>query len=350
MKAAQSSEAPVPGPPDVRSPSRTTRLLTSWKLWTLALVLAVALIGVSLSIRAYQRYQALRYLDKNDCHYELTTDSEWITAWFGNWAKGFRSVESIRLNVVADESFLRISVFPETRQLSTVALIVILNGKGRLDTISARGIEALSQLSELESLSIGSGWFDDSQLAQLFSVDRPLTSVVVESGRAKQKTLEAISAFSELTSLKSWAAADDQCYRGLNPLPKLRTLMMADVGPEAARWLTQSTLLRDLTLWNTTLDPQIMDAILQLKQLESLSLCKCRNVNDEALARLADSPRLESLTLPPASITWASLETLRRIPNLKHITVDNGYISDSDLEAAVEGEWELTTLYFGCIP
>jgi hypothetical protein len=52
------------GPPDVPPPSRAVRLLKSWKLWLLGLFAALALIGVSLSIRGYQRYQALRYLDK----------------------------------------------------------------------------------------------------------------------------------------------------------------------------------------------------------------------------------------------------------------------------------------------
>ncbi len=336
------------GPPDVQPPSRWTRLLTSWKLWTIALVLAVVGIGVSLGIRGYQRYQALRYLDNNHSTYELTADSEWITEWFGERAEGFRSVDWILLCVVSDESFSRISVFGELRSLSTPgSLAAVVGGHAEGEDISDEGIESLTRLSRLESISLNIGAYTDEQLARIFAAEMPLVHVTLNAKQPSHQTLEALTRIPTLESLEFVGLSErhDEDFRGVDPIPTLHSLVVGDIGPECARWVSQCTQLRRLSLGSLNVDQNLLQTISRLKELETLSFSFfAKGIDEVVLAPLVDLPRLETLELPTNAITWESLEALRRMPSLKRIVLNMDHIDDPDLQQAVEQEWELENL------
>ncbi len=343
------------GPPETAPPSRTTRLLTSWKLWLVALMLAVVGIGASLTIRGYQRHQAFKYLDEHGCTYELTDDSEWITEWFGERAMGLRSVDSVFLAAVTDESFVRISVFPELRNLSTIGqfeAVAIAVGHGasspiRVDTISDRGIDALLQLSQLESISLNGGRFTDAQLTRLFSADLPLVDVKLNLTNASRVILEALTQIPTLSSLQfgDLGQPRDEDFRGLDSIPTLRSLVIGEVGPEAAQWIPRLSGLQHLDMSFFWYNRDLSHALSGLEELRSLSITfSSPDAGEAALATLSTLPQLEVLEVSSNVITWKSLEHLRKMPSLKRIVVTTGDIADSELRNVVEREWELETL------
>ncbi len=332
----------IDSPPEVRLPSNATRLLTSWKLWALALVFAVVAIGVSLSMRGVRRHLAFKFLDEHHCPYELTTDSEWITEWFGDWAKALRDVDSIDLLVVSDESFSHISAFSETRRLSTNHFNDVIVRDREFECISDRGLRSLQKLTLLEEVHCYFGGLNGDQMASFFSALLPLRSVTLHTMKPNSQTIAALAGLPALTELRIYMCdkIEDEEFRDLTPIPHLRVLTLASVESQKANWLEQATDLRELEIDRSTISPEIMQCIANLQELQSLSLASCDIVDHDALKCL------ESISLPREAVTWETLDTLRRMPNLKTITVDVD-IHDPELREAVEQEWEYEYLFHG---
>lgn len=339
------------GPPTWRVPSLATRWLTSWKLWTLALIIALFAIGMAVSWRAVRRHQAFEYLDDKRGTYELTSDSEWITEWFGDWAKPFRDVDSISLAVVSDESFSHIGAFPELRRLSTSNFPQFDNLHGsEFLSISESGFRGVMNLTQLEEAVFRLGGMSDDQLCRLFSARPPLRSVTLHCMDVGRSTMLALTGIPTLSELQfSWFCdPNDDDFFGMPPMPNLRTLVLSDVGVHKAQWLSQSTQLRELDLQSTTVTPEILQCITNLKELKTLSLVyDCDITDNRALTCLVALPRLTSLSLPRESVTWETLETLRRMPKLERITLDRG-IDDRELDRTIRREWRCSSLDTGC--
>jgi hypothetical protein len=345
------AEPPDAGPPEVQPPSRLMQLLTSWKLWTVALVMAIAAIGISLSLRGYQRQQALKYLDANECRYFLTGDSEWITDRFGDWAKGLRSVDSIHLSVVSDESLSRISAFHELKELKTIpvaAYPVNAYSTPGVGIISDRGIDHLMQLSRLENVALYVGDFTDSQLARIFSADLPLVNVELNTGEVSHATLEALSRRSTLQTLELHAMSGlrDEDFRGLHPLLELEIFSItnagpANAGPACIAWLSHSTHLRQLTLRSMRLDRESIGLISQFSELEALRFEHCDGIDDHTFELLAAHPHLELLKVSADAINWTSIDYMRQMPSLNRVVIGGGQFTDPALRTALQQEFLL---------
>ncbi len=73
--------------------------------------------------------------------------------------------------------------------------------------------------------------------------------------------------------------------------------------------------------------------------LEILSLVGCSSLTDACIAELEGMPRLRSLNLPHTLITLASIESLRKIPNLDHIYVESERSLDENLRLLLREIW-----------
>ncbi len=110
------------GPAETLPPSRTMRVLTSWKLWAVLLVLGVLGIGISLSMPIVHRLRAMRYFDRNEhvAEYELSDEHEDWPERYGEWVNGLRNVDSLGAIFVTDETLSHVGVLHEARLLGLV--------------------------------------------------------------------------------------------------------------------------------------------------------------------------------------------------------------------------------------
>jgi hypothetical protein len=157
-------------------------------------------------------------------------------------------------------------------------------------------------------------------------------------------TMEALANIPTLTELhfENPVEASGEDFRDVAPILSLRALTMAYVDADSARWISGAVHLRELKVWMTTVTPEIIQSVASLKELETLSLAACENVDHVALEALVEMPRLRALELPIYSITWETLETLRRMPRLESVDLaqdGQSWIVDADLREAFYGEW-----------
>lgn len=77
----------------------------------------------------------------------------------------------------------------------------------------------------------------------------------------------------------------------------------------------------------------------KLTSLESLKLAGCTGLTEACVAHLEGLPNLTFLSLPPETITYASIESLRKIPNLDNVGVEYVDLANDELKQIMREEW-----------
>lgn len=342
----------------VPPPAPHVRLLTSWITWAILLGVCVIAGGFVVGQSVSRRAQAMEHLDQHG-KYELTETNAWMTEWFGDAAKGFRRVESaIRINEPSDETLRHLSALSEVTELWSYT--------PRIEPIETDGVRALQSLVNLEEILLTGEGFTEQRLSELFAARPPLTHVrLVETG-ASRHTLAELSHFDSLTSLllKSETLRDDE-FVDTAPYLHLRELRLTGrlLGDQTAAWGAQSRELQALELWDTMVTDEGLRSLSTLPQLQSLRMTG-GSITDEGLrhiarmhhleslwlfdspavtavgfAHLASLPHLRFMKLSVSALTPETVESLRLISTLTHLT-PLGQVPDPELRAIIERDWQ----------
>jgi hypothetical protein len=309
---------------------------TSWKLWTVLLLLGLLLIAVSTLLPAIRRLQAFKFFDQHHIQYELTDQNEWITETFGDHAKGFREVQAIELEgPITDESLFHVGRFRETKTL-------IWRHSGGASSVTEQGVSALRQLIELERITLVGPCLNNDMLAQWLSIGPPLKNVELIQFDVARPAIEAISRIQSIERLRlSHCSLDDTILINLDPLENLRELYLpgAGVGDHGATWISHSRRLTALNLASNSVSDEGLRRLAVLSELEYLTISLCPDVTDEGIAYLERLPHLAQIGLPAKSITQASISALLRMPSLTTVQV-SGTINDFQLRRQMIEHWD----------
>lgn len=308
-----------------------------WR-WQVMLVVALGIILLTVGMPAIQRYRAFRYLETHGCQYELTETNAWLTEWFGDSAKGFREVDVIAMDPdsVTDETLLQLSEFKEVRFL-------IWRQVGNPISITRRGVEALQQLDQLETLLLKGPGFSDNLMSEWLSVHPPLQRVDLTLTEVSQKTLQQLTEIPTLSRLCiTHCVLTDDLFDGLPPAPALTELLVpgTKVGDHFAEWASQSPSLTSLSMAATLVSNEGLADLGRLQHLDVLNVAACPNITPEGMGHLECLSVLTHLGISSSEVTPASIESFQNLPRLREIAV-MGSIADSSLRETLRHHWEL---------
>ena len=152
---------------------------------------------------------------------------------------------------------------------------------------------------------------DDQDVQQLAAAALPCRSLVLAGS---QLSADSWNELQKLTAKLEWFDVS------------LSNATSADL-----LWLPQAQALKRLSVEATRCDGELVKKAAQLPELQELDLSGCP-VDDQALLPLAGHRQLHTLWLTGTSVTQASFDLLRQLPNLKFCHVEGTQISDEAWE------------------
>lgn len=199
----------------------------------------------------------------------------------------------------------------------------------------------LQQLKQLKSLSFGKG-FNDAAVKALGA----LPELEMLSTNGMDVSDDGIRALTACRKLKTFAmfhpgkGFTGRSLAALAELPALERLTVAgspefgDAGMEAVATLAH---VKEFRTWHSGVTIEGVKKLRALKNLTSLTLGQRLSntppvsLSDEAVTALAECSSLESLALQEARLTLPALAQLKKLPNLKRLTLDSIDIAESDI-------------------
>lgn len=349
------------GPPERLAPTRSVRLLTSWKLWTLALLLALAGIAAALVQPILARKQAIEYFqrleDRRQVRIELKEGAEEWTERFGAWGAGFQEVDYLSVSGVHDEDLRHIGVLP----VRSLVLREYPRDPSDSEPLAERGCATLRGVIGLENLFLYGPGFSDHVVAEILAGRPPLRSAqfIFPAGR---ETIQAVSHLSTIELLTVRGELADEMFPGLDPLPRLERVELNGVGDHAAAWLGQSLDLTFISLTSSTLTDAGLRQLCELPALESLgiegasissdglrefvvpkpfrrlAISNCPGIAPKDIVDLPELSHLESVSLSADLLTIESVERLKQMPGLR-VLICVGKVEDAQLRDSMYDNW-----------
>ncbi len=355
--SSDSDIADQQGPPETKPASPKVRLLTSWKLWTILLVLALVGIGVAISLPIVRRVQALRYFDEHKpaAWYGLSREHEDWPEKYGEWTNSLRQVDAMFHTVATDETLRHLATLSEVASVSLTG-----NNSQRF-----RVNEFSTPLTRLEELHLVGQCFTDDLIADMLACRPPLTTLLLIDTGAGERTLAAASRIPSLVQIVIHTRNQrDDVFQGLAPIPNLWSFKAMGGGDHCAEWLAQcpnithalisySSLtdagLRRLTtckkieslyLHETFVTNNGLQHLGDLVLLERLQLYECCELLPEGIVKLPQLPQLDHLVISPEMLTRERVEHLRQLPYIGSIAV-YGEIVDLEIRELADAELDL---------
>ncbi len=298
---ARSDEAASPSQvPGRNIPSLSASRLASWKLWLPLLLLAsLGMIAVVLMVPAYRRLKALEYLDAENVPYDHSPQSERITDWFGDGARGFRRVEMIgddradydfgirHGRLILTDDFLQRTVW-----LNEAAF--------PYDTVfdgSDAGLPLLSRFPRANQFWLGpNNTVTDAGLADYLQEGGAFDTVNLYGSAAATATAESLSR-----------------------IPSIRRLILSGTQISDCDCIAIARLsnLEEINLSETAITDEALRHISQLQTVGAISIAYCPGVTDVGIAHLIALPGLRELQLRGTSITVECTRSLAEMPRLE---------------------------------
>jgi len=239
-----------------------------------------------------------------------------------------------------DAGLAHLATFPH---LKTLYLPTATYADPKMDQFvyTDAGLEALSRLSELEELMVGSPAITDAGLAHLARLPR-LTKLDVT---ARQISNEGLSYLAGLASLESLSIRGGQVtVSGLNrlsALTRLRKLFISGIAQDN-QGLDLSSLrqLEELTISmrrvqdgsSVRTEPYRNEDMAWLAGLPQLkSLQGFRGISDAGMQQIATVTNLERLNIGGPGVTDAGLADLSGMQKLNHLSI-SGHFTDAALQ------------------
>jgi hypothetical protein len=225
------------GPPEIKPPSRKVRILSSWKLWAVLLVLGLVGIGVAISLPIVRRLQALAYFDLHkDIEYELSPEHEDWPEKYGEWTNALREVDSVWATAATDETLLHVAALHEAKRVALV--------ESETHPITRRGAGSLRPFERLQELELLGQGFTDDAIAGMLTATPALQSVYLVDTGATRQTLIAISRSSLENLIVLTRSLSDEDFRDLEPVNSLTDVEVTGAGDDARNgWRTAPTWL-----------------------------------------------------------------------------------------------------------
>ncbi len=297
---ARSDEtAPPSQVPGRNIPSRSASRLASWKLWIPLLVASLGMIAVVLMIPAYRRLKALAYLDAENVPYDYSPQSERITDWFGDDARGFRRVEMIgddradydfgirHGRLILTDDFLQRTVWLNE---ATFPYDTVFDG-------SDAGLPLLSRFPRANQFWLGpNNTVTDAGLADYLQEGGAFDTVNLYGSAAATATAESLSR-----------------------IPSIRRLILSGTQISDSDCIAIARLpnLEEINLSETAITDDALRHLAQLQSLSAIYIAKCPGVTDVGIAHLIDLPVLRDLRLQGTLITVECTQSLAKMPHLE---------------------------------
>jgi Leucine-rich repeat (LRR) protein len=183
------------------------------------------------------------------------------------------------------------------------------------------GIEALASLPSIENLVIGGNKIDGGALHVLELL--PKLAELDLSG--KQNRNGAI-----------WTAVvTDFDLKVIGGLKQLRSLNIAglNISDLGVSQLKTITGLQSLDLSRTQVTNKVFDTLIQLQNLERLSLWRVKRIDDGAAAQIAGLKHVNTLDLSETAITDHALEQMAGMKQLRRLYLSGSKVTSAGLEA-----------------
>jgi hypothetical protein len=200
----------------------------------------------------------------------------------------------------------------------------------------------LGRLAHLRTLSMGAGLSDStlpllSGLVELETFQTNLSTVSDEGvkGFVALKNLQVLKFFHPGKTFTGVGLAQ------LSDLPRLTSLTVAgslSFGDEGMAAVAKLAHLREFRTWHAGSTLGGMKALSALKELRSLTLgqrlayAPPTSLSDETIAVLVEMKSLQTLQLEEARLTPDVLLQLKRLPDLKKLTLEGIDLSESDAD------------------
>jgi hypothetical protein len=332
-------------------------VLTSWKTWTVLLVLGLVGIGVTLTLPIVNRLRALAYFDQHKpaAGYEFSPEREDWPEKYGEWTNALRNVLRLHDNAATDETLSHLAAFSEVTSIG-------LKGS---NSRRFQGTEFSASLPRLETLFLIGQCFTDDLIADMLECRPPLTTLRLWDTGAGERTLQAASRLPTLELIDLGTRyQQDVVFRDLMPMPHLQSLNAIGAGDHCAEWLaecpnvthvymsdssltdaglrrlTESRKLTNLYLNGTLVTNSGLQHLANLVRLESLQLNECPELLPEGVVGLPQLPHLLELRISADILTRESVEYLRRLPYAGGVVV-NGEFADPEIRDLADEAWEL---------
>lgn len=247
----------------------------------------------------------------------------------------------------------------DVRLLSRVPRLWAMNVYGT--TISEPTFVAISQLDQLQFLTIGTSQLDEEGLRHLARLPR-LSSIELDGVVLNETGIEGISACLGLQVLRlNDVKVLDEDLAHLSKLPQLRSLSLypSQVGDRSLQHLARITSLRTLSVSSKNITDAGVKHLGRLAMLKELDLTDCRvtdqgirevtascrslrylflncpMVTDAVLTDLAVLPSLESFGMYRVPISREQFREIKRFPSLIYLT-----LSYDKVEAIEPSDWD----------
>jgi hypothetical protein len=200
--------------------------------------------------------------------------------------------------------------------------------------VSARGLDQLADLPELESLSLGDVSLTNRTLSGLVRLDR-LKELRIHGHQVTDAGMEFLEPLAGLQTLSlSHTGVGDAGMESIARLPRLRSLNvetgsgLTDAGLKA---LTPLTGLRKFTFYSHGVTDAGLAHVGTLSRLEELRVSS-RLITDAGLKALAPLTGLNSLNLSDTETTDAGLQSLAPFARLERLGLGSTRVTDDGLK------------------
>ena len=206
----------------------------------------------------------------------------------------------------------------------------------RNDRLDAEGCEHLSKLGELRSLTLITGEFNGdglSHFAQLSNLTR------LGLGRSEQHWSEiGLKQLATLTQLRELIiSGDDDTLEQIAQLPKLQTLSVTggEITDRGFRHLTALRELRELRCWKMPVTFECLEAISQIRTLDSLSLNQT-SISRDGIDKLGSLPLLRTISIQrtkPEELSADGIAEFRTLKNLRSLSITAFELTTEEISA-----------------
>lgn len=251
--------------------------------------------------------------------------------------KAIRSLEqlSVRADGLTDTGLANLAELYNLRQLE-LPIAHALDPKNYLSPYTEKGIEALTRIRSLESLTLGGPGVTDTALSHVGRMTnlRSLMLFGCPIGNAGLARLSALQSLETLTLMipSEVTISGLQCLNGLGRLSNLRADSLKQDG--VALNISQLTQLEYLLLSTgkgAAFQDQDLACLANLKRLKCLQLGGTgQGITDAGMAHLAGLTALDRLVLGGSAVTDRSLAALANMSRLDLVII-SGTFTDAGL-------------------